>query len=78
MSESTDKSVSSLRTLFLILLPLLGIGRVIAVIFATRAKTKAVVTVVVGAAASGAAAINTREILDATRAAGYGLAPRHG
>ena len=78
MSESTDKSVSSLRTLFLILLPLLGIGLVIAVIFATRAKTKAVVTVVVGADASGAAAINTGEILDATGAAGYGLAPRLG
>ena len=78
MSESTDKSVSSLRTLFLILLPLLGIGLVIAVIFATRAKNKAVVTVVVGADASGAAAINTGEILDATGAAGYGLAPRLG
>ena len=78
MSESTDNSVSSLRTLFLILLPLVGIVLVIAVIFATRAKNKAVVTVVVGADASGAAAINTGEILDATGAAGYGLAPRLG
>ena len=78
MNESADKSASSLRTLFLILLPLLGIGLVIAVIFATQAKKKAVVTVVVGADASGAAAINTGEILDATGAAGYGLAPRLG
>lgn len=78
MNESADKSASSLRTLFLILLPLLGIGLVIAIIFATQAKKKAVVTVVVGADASGAAAINTGEILDATGAAGYGLAPRLG
>ena len=78
MSESADKSVSSLRTLFLILLPLLGIVLVIAVIFATRAKNKAVVTVVVGADAAGAAAINTGEVIDATGAAGYGLVPRLG
>ncbi len=78
MSESTDKSVSSLRTLFLILLPLLGIGLVIAVIFATQAKKKAVVTVVVGADGTGAAAINTGEVIDATGAAGYGLVPRLG
>ncbi len=78
MSESTDKSVSSLRTVFLILLPLLGILLVVAAIFATRAKDKAVVTVVVGADATGAAAINTGEVIDATGAAGYGLAPRLG
>ena len=78
MSESTDKSVSSLRTLFLILLPLVGIVLVVAVIFATRAKNKAVVTVVVGADAAGAAAINTGEVIDATGAAGYGLVPRLG
>ena len=78
MSESTDKSVSSLRTLFLILLPLLGIGLVIAVIFATQAKKKAVVTVVVGADGTGATAINTGEVIDATGAAGYGLVPRLG
>ncbi|MGD9613007.1 MAG: hypothetical protein AB7V22_08890, partial [Kiritimatiellia bacterium] len=64
MSESADKSASPLRTLSLILLPLLGIVLVIAVIFATRAKDKAVVTVVVGADAAGAAAINTGEIID--------------
>jgi predicted RNA-binding protein with TRAM domain len=77
MNESADKSVSSLRSLSLILLPLVGIVLVIAVIFATRSKDKAVVTVVVGADAAGAAAINTGEIIDAT---GYvpGLLPRLG
>ena len=78
MSESADNSVSPLRTLFLILLPLVGIVLVVAVIFATRAKNKAVVTVVVGADGAGAAAINTGEVIDATGAAGLGLAPRLG
>ena len=77
MSESAEKS-SSLRTLFLILLPLLGIALVGLVIYATKAQKKAVVTVVVGAEEAGAAAINTGEILDATGAAGYGLVPQLG
>lgn len=77
MSESAEKN-SSLRTLFLILLPLLGIALVGLVIYATRAPKKAVVTVVVGAEEAGAAAINTGEIIDATGAAGYGLVPQLG
>ena len=78
MSNVSPQSSSPLRTLALILLPLFGIVLVGAVIFATRSKEKAAVTVVVSEDQAGAAAINTGEVIDATGAAGYGIVPRLG
>ncbi|NCA83310.1 MAG: TRAM domain-containing protein, partial [Opitutae bacterium] len=67
MTDPTPQSpANSLRTLALILLPILGIALVAAVIYATRAKEKASVTVVVTAGQPGAPAINTGDIVDAT------------
>ena len=66
MSSPAQSSSSSLRTLALILLPILGIVLVGAVIYATKSKEKAVVTVVVGDGQTGGAAINTGDIIDAT------------
>lgn len=66
MSSSAPQSSSPLRTLALILLPLLGITLVGAVIYATRSKENASVTVVVNAGQPGAPTINTGDIVDAT------------
>ena len=66
MSSSAPQSSSPLRTLALILLPLLGIALVGAVIYATRSKENASVTVVVNAGQPGAPTINTGDIVDAT------------
>lgn len=77
MSNASPQSSSPLRTLALILLPLLGIALVGAVIFATRTKEKATVTVVVSEDQAGAAAINTGDIIDAT-APGALLVPKLG
>ena len=66
MSSPAQSSSSSLRTLALILLPILGIVLVGAVIYATQSKEKAIVTVVVGDGQTGGAAINTGDIIDAT------------
>ena len=78
MSNVSSQSSSPVRTLALILLPLLGIVLVGAVIFVTRSKEKAAVTVVVSEDQAGAAAINTGEVIDATGAAGYKLVPQLG
>ena len=56
MSSPAQPSSSSLRTLALILLPILGIVLVGAVIYATQSKEKAIVTVVVGDGQTGGAA----------------------
>jgi len=64
MTQTTEKSPDSkLRTLALILLPILGIALVGAVIFATQTKEKAVVSVVY--TGEEAADINTGDIIDA-------------
>jgi predicted RNA-binding protein with TRAM domain len=57
---------NTLRTVALILLPILGIALVAAAIFATRSKEKAAVTVVVSEGQPGAPAINTGDVIDAT------------
>ena len=77
MSSSAPQSSSPLRTLALILLPLLGIALVAAAIFSTRSKEKAAVTVVVTEDQAGAAAINTGDVIDAT-VPGAALAPQLG
>ena len=77
MNDSTEKASSPLRTLALILLPLLGIALVVAAIYATRAKEKGTVSVVVAEGQPAAGAINTGEIIDATGRAS-GLAPQVG
>ena len=66
MSSPAQQSSGSLRTLALILLPILGIALVAAVIYATRSKEKAAVAVVVSADQAAAAAINTGDVIDAT------------
>ncbi len=65
MSNPTEKSSNTLRTLALILLPLLGIALVVAAIFATRSKEKSAVAVVVTEGQAGVD-INTGTIIDAT------------
>lgn len=77
MSESAEKTTSTVRILALVLLPLLGIALVVAAIFATRAKEKGTVSVVVAEGQPGAGAINTGEIIDATGRT-PGLAPQPG
>lgn len=78
MSPSAPQpSPSPLRTLALILLPLLGIALVGAAIYATRPRDKAIVTVVVGEGQAAGAAINTGDIIDATIPGAAG-APRLG
>ena len=77
MSSSAPQSSSPLRTLALILLPLLGIALVAAAIFSTRSKEKAAVTVVVTEDQAGAAAINTGDVIDAT-VPGAALVPQLG
>ena len=77
MSSSAPQSSSPLRTLALILLPLLGIALVAVAIVATRSKEKAAVTVVVTEDQAGAAAINTGDVIDAT-VPGAALAPQLG
>ena len=57
---------STSRTLALILLPILGIALVAAAIWATKGRDNAIVTVVVGEGQSGASAINTGDVVDAT------------
>ena len=66
MSNPAESSSSTLRTLALILLPILGIVLVAAAIFATRTKEKSNVSVVVAQDQAGAAAINTGVVIDAT------------
>ena len=66
MSNPAESSSSSLRTLALFLLPILGIVLVVAAIFATRSKEKSSVSVVVAEDQAGAAAINTGVVIDAT------------
>ncbi len=66
MSSPVSHSSSPLRTLALILLPLLGIALVLAAILATRSKQKATVAVVVSDDQAAAAAINTGDVIDAT------------
>ena len=66
MSNPAESSSSPLRTLALILLPVLGIVLVAAAIFATRSKEKSNVSVVVAEDQAGAAAINTGVVIDAT------------
>ena len=77
MSSSAPQSSSPLRTLALILLPLLGIALVAAAIVSTRSKDKAAVTVVVTEDQAGAAAINTGDVIDAT-VPGAALVPQLG
>ena len=71
-SKSTD---SKLRTLALVLLPLLGIALVGFAIYATQSKKKANVTVVFSG--EEAANVNTGDILDAT-VPGNAIVPRVG
>ena len=71
-SKSTD---SKLRTLALVLLPLLGIALVGFAIYATQSKKKANVTVVLYG--EEAANVNTGDILDAT-VPGNAIVPRVG
>ncbi len=67
MSHTPDPSSHSLlRTLAMILLPILGIILVIAVVYTTQSKSKSKVTVVYTEGQDGAAAINTGDIIDAT------------
>jgi len=65
MSSSADSSSSTLRTLALILLPVLGIVLVVVAIFATRAKEKSTVAVVVTEGQAGLD-VNVGTIIDAT------------
>jgi predicted RNA-binding protein with TRAM domain len=65
MSSSADSSSSTLRTLALILLPVLGILLVVVAIFATRAKEKSTVAVVVTEGQAGLD-VNVGTIIDAT------------
>ena len=65
-TPAPQSSSSTSRTLALILLPVLGIALVAAAIWSTRSKEKAIVTVVVGEGQSGAPAINTGDVVDAT------------
>lgn len=77
MTTSAPQSPNASRTLALILLPILGLGLVAAAIYATRAKERAIVSVVVEADQAGAADINTGDVIDATGPAA-GLVPRLG
>ena len=65
MSSSADSSSNTLRTLALILLPVLGIVLVVVAIFATRAKEKSTVAVVVTEGQAGLD-VNVGTIIDAT------------
>ena len=65
MSSSADSSSNTLRTLALILLPILGIVLVVVAIFATRAKEKSTVAVVVTEGQAGLD-VNVGTIIDAT------------
>ena len=76
-TPSSASPPSPLRTLALILLPIFGIALVAAVIYATRSKDKATVTVIYAEGQAGASAINTGDIVDATRP-GAATAPRLG
>lgn len=79
MSNPAAKSPdNNVRTLALILLPLLGIALVGAAIYATRSgKGKAAVAVVYTEGQAGAATINTGDIIDAT-VPGANIVPRLG
>ena len=78
MNQSSPSPDSRMRTLALILLPVLGIALVGAAIVVTRAsKGKAHITSVVADAQPGTAAINTGEVIDATLP-GVALEPRLG
>ncbi|HAL92339.1 MAG TPA: hypothetical protein DCM68_04865, partial [Verrucomicrobia bacterium] len=67
MSTPSDPAANStLRTVMMILLPILGIALVAVAILAARRPEKAAVTVVVSEDQVDAAAINTGQIIDAT------------
>ena len=76
-TPSSASPPSLVRTLALILLPIFGIALVAAAIYATRSKDKASVIVIYADGQAGASAINTGDIVDATRP-GAAIAPRIG